>query len=218
MTFFGYNIQMISNSISSEIRKNQASWLIKYGQKIKYLSYILFLISLPLVIFTFSFEVLIFSLPALIAVVMYKSNNYTSFGFRTIPSFKLILIALIWSWVCVITPQLLFFSTVDFSFSFIVFSFILAISIPFDVRDLKHDSENLKTLPQIVGSKVSILIALSTLTFLIIYSYFKLEAVGLCYFFTLAAIAILPCYEPKNEYYYLFLIDGFLVLFPIFVM
>lgn len=218
MTFFGYNIQMSSNPISSNSRKNQTNWLSKYGQKMKYLSYTLFLISLPIVIVTFSFEVLIFSFPAFIAVVMYKSNHYTSFGFRTIPSLKLILIALIWSWVCVITPQLLFFTTVDFSFSIIVFTFILAITIPFDIRDLNYDSENLKTLPQIVGSIGCVLIALSLLIALILYTYFKLEKVELCYLFTFTALAVIPSYKARNEYYYLFLIDGFLVLFPIFVM
>ena len=110
MTFFGYNIQMISNPVPSDGRRNQTNWLMRYGQKIKYLSYFLFIISIPVVIVTFSFEVLIFSLPAFIAVIMYKSNNYTSFGLRTIPSLKLILIAMIWSWVCVITPQLLNYS------------------------------------------------------------------------------------------------------------
>ena len=44
----------------------------------------------------------------------------------------------------VVIPQLLFFSHVDFSFSIIVFTFILAITIPFDIRDLNYDSENLK--------------------------------------------------------------------------
>tara|TARA_Y100000589_G_scaffold280612_2_gene277101 strand:+ start:1770 stop:2558 length:789 start_codon:yes stop_codon:yes gene_type:complete len=218
MTFFGYNIQMSSNPISSNIRSNQTNWLIKHGQKMKYLSYILFVISIPIIIVTFSFDVLIFSLPAFIAVVMYKSKDYTSFGLRTIPSLKLILIALIWSWVCVVTPQLLFFPHVDFSFSIIVFSFILAITIPFDIRDLNFDSENLKTLPQIFGSTMCVLIALSILLALVCYSYFNLEKVGLCYLFTLTALFILPSYKARNEYYYLFLIDGFLVLFPIFVM
>ncbi len=218
MTFFGYNIQMSSNPISSNSRSNQTNWLIKHGQKMKYLSYILFVISIPIIIVTFSLDVLIFSLPAFIAVVMYKSKDYTSFGLRTIPSLKLILIALIWSWVCVVTPQLLFFPHVDFSFSIIVFSFILAITIPFDIRDLNFDSENLKTLPQIFGSTVCVLIALSILLALVFYSYFNLEKVGLCYLFTLTALFILPSYKSRNEYYYLFLIDGFLVLFPIFVM
>ena len=218
MTFFGYNIQMSSNPISSNIRSNQTNWLIKHGQKMKYLSYILFVISIPIIIITFSLDVLIFSLPAFIAVVMYKSKDYTTFGLRTIPSLKLILIALIWSWVCVVTPQLLFFPHVDFSFSIIVFSFILAITIPFDIRDLNFDSENLKTLPQIFGSTVCVLIALSILLALVCYSYFNLEKVGLCYLFTLTALFILPSYKARNEYYYLFLIDGFLVLFPIFVM
>ena len=175
-------------------------------------------ISIPNIIITFSLDVLIFSLPAFIAVVMYKSKDYTTFGLRTIPSLKLILIALIWSWVCVVTPQLLFFPHVDFSFSIIVFSFILAITIPFDIRDLNFDSENLKTLPQIFGSTVCVLIALSILLALVFYSYFNLEKVGLCYLFTLTALFILPSYKARNEYYYLFLIDGFLVLFPIFVM
>ena len=218
MTFFGYNIQMSSNSILNDSRRNQTNWLNEYGQKMKYLSYILFVISIPIVIIIFSFEVLIFSFPAFIAVVMYKSNDNIPFGLRTIPSLKLILIALIWSWVCVITPQLLYFSQVDLSFSTIVFTFILAITIPFDIRDLNYDSEDLKTLPQIVGSIGCVLIALSLLIFLIFYSYFKLEKVELCYLFTFTALAIIPSYKARNEYYYLFLIDGFLVLFPIFVV
>ena len=187
---------MSSNPISSNSRKNQTNWLSKYGQKMKYLSYILFIISIPLVIVTFSFELLIFSLPAFIAVVMYKSKDYTSFGLRTIPSLKLILIALIWSWVCVVTPQLLFFSHVDFSFSIIVFTFILAITIPFDIRDLNYDSENLKTLPQIVGSTVCVLIALSILLVLIFYSYFNLDKVGLCYLF----LSLIHISEPTRPY------------------
>ena len=218
MTFFGYNFQMNSNSIINDSRRNQTNWLHDYGLKMKYLSYMMLAISIPIIVVTFSFEVLIFSFPAFIAVVMYKSNDYVPYGLRTIPSLKLILIALIWSWVCVVTPQLLYFSQVDFSFSMIVFTFILAITIPFDIRDLNYDSENLKTLPQIVGSIGCVFIALSILIVLILYTYFKLEKVELCYLFTFTALAIIPSYKARNEYYYLFLIDGFLVLFPIFVM
>ena len=83
---------------------------------------------------------------------------------------------------------------------------------------MNYDSENLRTLPQIVGSTVCVLIALFILLALIFYSYVNLDKVGLCYLFTFTALVILPSYKVRNEYYYLFLIDGFLVLFPIFVM
>ena len=65
MTFFGYNIQMSSNSILNYSRRNQTNWLYEYGLKIKYLSYMLLAISIPIIVVTFSFEVLIFSLPSM---------------------------------------------------------------------------------------------------------------------------------------------------------
>ena len=91
--------------------------------------------------------------------------------------------------VCNYSSTTLSFHKVDLSFSTIVFTFILAITIPFDIRDLNYDSENLKTLPQIVGSIGCVLILLSILIVLIFYSYFKLEKVGLCYLFTLTALS-----------------------------
>ena len=47
--------------------------------------------------------------------------------------------------------------------------FILAITIPFDIRDLKYDKSNLKTLPIIFGaSKARLIGLLSLLVFEII--------------------------------------------------
>ena len=84
MTFFGYNIQMSSNPISSNSRMNQTNLtLSKYGQKMEiFILHPIFNFITHCYHVTFSFEVLIFSFPAFIAVVMYKSNLYTSFGFK----------------------------------------------------------------------------------------------------------------------------------------
>jgi len=73
---------------------------------------------------------------------------------RTISGIKIFVIAFCWAGVTVLIP--LIHLKVSFSWDLAgVFLqrllFVLAITIPFDLRDLEYDEANLKTIPQMLG-------------------------------------------------------------------
>jgi 4-hydroxybenzoate polyprenyltransferase len=87
-------------------------------------------------------------------------NNFISL--RSIPFLKLFWIAFIWTAVSVFFPLLEddFTATYGFLLAERIF-FILAITIPFDVRDIESDNaEGLRTLPVYFGSKSALNISL----------------------------------------------------------
>jgi len=94
-------------------------------------------------------------------------------GLRYSPFFKLFSVSIVWAILIIGIPQFLqydAFSTPsrmsEFSLSFEssalieihtlkIFILVLALCIPFEIRDLKYDDENLHTLPQVLGVKLS---------------------------------------------------------------
>jgi len=79
------------------------------------------------------------------------SNNIS---LRTVAGIKIFIIAFCWAGVTVIFPLLNYGVpiTSDVLIVFVQrFFFIVAITIPFDVRDLSHDADGLKTIPQLIG-------------------------------------------------------------------
>ena len=73
---------------------------------------------------------------------------------RTIGGLKVFVIALIWTGVTVIIPvvnESVSFTSDIALMGFQRFLFILVLMIPFEIRDLKFDSENLQTIPQRIG-------------------------------------------------------------------
>jgi len=73
---------------------------------------------------------------------------------RDLPYAKIIIIALVWTGVTWVLPHADMGAPVDGLFWWTAvqrFLFILAITIPFDARDLKYDDLRLKTIPQVMG-------------------------------------------------------------------
>jgi 4-hydroxybenzoate polyprenyltransferase len=98
------------------------------------------------------------------------------------------------------------------------FLFIVAITIPFDIRDLFQDQSNaLRTIPVIFGEKKSLflcqLFLATSLILLFVYTE-KLDtnfwAIALSIF--ISGWLILKSRWEKNEYYYFFLLDGTMIL------
>ncbi|WKK64942.1 hypothetical protein [Lutimonas zeaxanthinifaciens] len=87
-------------------------------------------------------------------------------GLRGVPMLKLLLISFIWAALTVILP--LVSSTDYFSDSMWLilgqrFFFVFAITIPFDIRDADFDKPELLTLPHLIGTDRSKLIAIIAL-------------------------------------------------------
>lgn len=105
--------------------------------------------------------------PFFLLTLFYVYPGSKSFkGLRSLPGLKLFVIALVWSGVTVLFPL----SASDIPLhqgEWLVFLqrflLILAITIPFDLRDLQLDEEELATLPQTLGVVASKWVAIFAL-------------------------------------------------------
>jgi 4-hydroxybenzoate polyprenyltransferase len=93
----------------------------------------------------------------------FKKSNQSFTSLRMLPGVKIVLIAFSWSYVTHLIPVILYSSwgwddTFEMLFRTL---FVIGLTIPFDVRDLKFDLEEMKTLPQLYGVKGAVAIALA---------------------------------------------------------
>ena len=92
--------------------------------------------------------------PILISIIyplLIKINNI-QYGIRNIPFLKIFLISFTWSYVTLLLPALYYNIQLDYfllSSFFERFLFVLAIAIPFDIRD--YHSDKIRTIPNTIG-------------------------------------------------------------------
>lgn len=145
---------------------------------------------------------------------------YAFGGLRKLWQLKSFVIVLVWLFSTTLLP-FLEDGTSSFGHCSIIlahFFFMLALTLPFDIRDLKYDSSNedfIKTIPMVVGEKNVRLISVLCLLFAGVF----LAVFQLKWFFVslpvmlLSALLISKLTSFKNEYYYTFLLDGMLFLY-----
>lgn len=140
---------------------------------------------------------------------------------RDVAYIKILLIAFTWALVCGSLP--LIQSSEQFMLSqhvavfFEKFFYIIAITIPFDIRDMEHDkSTDVKTIPIKIGIGNSILFALFCLvvSYVILLSVSNNISLQIAYLFTYAVTAyyILESSIKIDNFFYLFYMDGLMIL------
>ena len=148
---------------------------------------------------------------------------------RGYPYIKIYLILFVWMWVTAIMPW--GFGGAEFSADFMLFClqralFLMAILIPFDIRDLQTDFTFQQTIPQMTGVRTSIKTAL-----LLMVGYAALALVrwqtggieieiltGLLATGLAGAILIRYTDEQKPDAWFTFLIDSLLWLQPVLIL
>ena len=148
---------------------------------------------------------------------------------RGYPYIKIYLILFVWMWVTAIMPWGL--SGAEFSADFMLFFFqralfLMAILIPFDIRDLQADFTFQRTIPQMAGVRTSIKTAL-----LLMAGYAALALIrwqtggieieiltGLLATGLAGAILIRHTDEQKPDAWFTFLIDSLLWLQPVLIL
>ncbi len=139
---------------------------------------------------------------------------------RDVPSLKIFLIGIVWaatstflpylnqSVEVVEAPWLLFLAD---------FIFVVAITIPFDIRDIILDESEKKTIPQLLGEKKSlwvasvILLVNYALLILVADQFLVASLIGL----SLSIIFVRASTKDTPDIYFSFFVDGFLVLQPV---
>ena len=102
-------------------------------------------------------------------------NGTVWFRLRDVPGLKIFLIASIWALVTQGLPDLMSRQTLNYLALFERFLFIFAITIPFDIRDLRFDKFNLVTVPQYFGVRKARWIGIGALLiaeFVLVYRFF----------------------------------------------
>ena len=150
------------------------------------------------------------------------------YGLRKIPFAKIFIISLVWA---VSTMLLLVFeNNITISQNIIWqlvsrFLFVFAITIPFDIRDIKYDSQNVITIPLFFGLKKAKIIAFFALFICGIISFFQYlemalnfeNLLALILLYILATIFIQKSDENKGEIYFSFWVES-LSIFSYFLL
>src|SRR5690554_1023354 len=148
---------------------------------------------------------------------------------KDIPGLKIFLIALVWAAVTVILPALhasVSLRSRDVALTFLArMIFIFAITLPFDIRDMRGDARaGIRTLPMVLGPARTRLVALALMLVFcaLVLSHYgaRLDgpSVPLLASAALTGGALIFCARPRPEFYYVGLLDGTLLLQPLLVI
>lgn len=83
--------------------------------------------------------------------------NEQSFSLSELPFLKAFLVAI--TWVVLTTYIPMHLTQLNFTLLAAIFLFFLALSIPFDVKDIHFDPQSRKTIPQVFGIKNALIIS-----------------------------------------------------------
>lgn len=150
--------------------------------------------------------------------VLYALKTLKGKALRDLPYIKIHLIALTWVLVITIWPLVrnnsFIFDHIELLLA--LYFILIAITVPFDIRDLSYDDQKKKTLPQLVGVRFSKIIAALFLclgfTFLLIYDntfirnpIFFISFLGFFYL-------IIKTRKERKEMFFSGFIDGWIML------
>jgi len=153
--------------------------------------------------------------------------NSATYSLRSIPFLKIFLISLVWSYVTVLLPILYYSSSLDYvvlDVFFQRFLFIIAISIPFDIRDMYIDQ--IKTFPNTIGvyeSKLFAWFCLFLIDLLLIIDLINsiiTVPVFCALFITIEITSIIIYFSGQNKsfMFYGIIVEGLSIIMCLFVL
>src|SRR5690554_553505 len=225
-TLFIYNIQRILRLKEVKVKSSDRHhWLEDHVLLIKVLA-IIGIVGSVTIYFTvlgwnIDFWFLAFS--AIVGVLYAMKIHPKSMALRDIPYAKIYLIALQWALVSVYWPYMRIAEFTDFTVGLgvSIFFFILAATVPFDIRDLVYDGKHKSTIPQIFGVKGAKAIALLFLILSALSLYCSFPTVICMWLFYLCylvlAILIIGSRTERHEMYYSGIIDGWIIVYGVLI-
>ncbi|MFL5729549.1 MAG: hypothetical protein ACJ75J_08710 [Cytophagaceae bacterium] len=224
-TFFIYNVDLFvgEKSALDEIAQGRLGWRLKNRMWLKRINIFMGFVILGLSFFSSYKAFLFFAHLAIISLAYYFSLSLGSARLtplRRIPLLKAFVITYVWTGSSVLLPALKAGISPGNSEVVLIFMerylFLFALAIIFDIRDLRFDVKDIRTIPGLVGiSKTKILsFALLLIAAVLVVFHYK-DLYSMAAFelsFLLAAILIYKAKADSGEYYFLLLVDGAMVL------
>lgn len=160
VTFAVYNLQRIVKSFSP-IQKEWHHW-VRLNRR--------FLIAISILSGLAAFGVLLFKIrldwskglwhiPVLLLSMFYVVRIGGK-NLRELPTLKIVWIAITWLYVIYLFPLVNEGVRINNVMALGLFLYVFAVTIPFDIRDLPHDSPKQLTIPQLIGERLSRLLSI----------------------------------------------------------
>jgi len=143
---------------------------------------------------------------------------------RDLHYIKIFLIALVWAHITVVVP--VYFHGDQLSLKSMLLAaeqvfYFMAITLPFDIRDLDVDRENqVKTIPATIGlgasKRLSLLFALGSCLMVLIAYFLQLQSLESCIsmilFYSFIMILLRLKYQDFHDYFFSGILDGTMIL------
>lgn len=149
--------------------------------------------------------------------ILYALKSLKGKALRDFPYIKIHLIALTWVLVIAVWPILREEKSIINYIELLIalYLILIAITIPFDIRDLTYDSIQKKTIPQLIGVQLSKLVSSLLLTFgyLLIALFLSDFIQNPFYYISFVGFLglILNSQKERKEMYFSGLIDGWIL-------
>lgn len=229
-TLFIYNLSLVLGNrklkdANSPVRRHQ--WLLEHDTLLTVMGIAGLLISTYFLLFSFDIYTLVFLAPFGLLAAAYSfpiKIAGKTYVIRESGLNKIFVITLIWGVMTVLLPivevrGMEMLLTQDSILLFLSrMAFVFAITIPFDIRDLRYDKEtDVTTIPRVLGEKKAkamsvalmfVFIALTSFLHNPMNHAWKLIFAGLLLSGVTTAIILLFCNKNRPEYYFSFLIEG----------
>ncbi len=130
-------------------------------------------------------------------------------GLRSVPGLKLFVIAFVWAFTTGFLPAI-WNGHNGWCWLLERFLWTMALTIPFDVRDVKLDAQSIKTLPHIIGPRNSIYLAHACIwmSYALMVLVFGLPLISTFLLYLLFAVVIIVARAELGDLYYSFFIEG----------
>lgn len=226
-TLFIYNFQRIFYNKKSDVSLHsiRRKWIFQNQFTIRTLAGI-GLAGIMISMFNNNWRVIIYLAPLLILSVAYF---IPVIKLRKSAWFKLLTLVIVWTMVTAVVPIMLSNEIAERDLLLIAlrFCFMMAICIPFDIRDLKIDqADEISTLPQRLGEKRTRMLAMAfmMICLALIITEYVLGMFGLKIFIALFLSGVLNSImigmssSSRSEYFYVAGLDGTMILQGVMVI
>lgn len=219
-TFSIYNLQRL---VKHFFKKNNFSerhnWIYNNIKIIAFLVILSSIGSIYLFFSIFTIQDFLILLPFTLVSGLYAVSIFSNKrALRDLPFLKIFLIAITWGVTTVILPflqsELILSSKLIAQFLF-TFLFIVAITIPFDIRDIHLDDQKTRTLPQVLGTKGATTLAIFILGACLIINYLFFFNINYPIILFVSFVLIRLSNKKMPELYYSGILDGLMILFPL---
>ncbi|ETN96701.1 UbiA prenyltransferase family protein [Zhouia amylolytica] len=135
---------------------------------------------------------------------------------RSLTGIKVFIVASVWALITVVLPVL--DKRLEMTGDLVVetvqrFLFVVAVMVPFEIRDLSRDAQNLKTIPQLLGVRKAKMFGILLMLLLYLFDFLKDENnIGehlvLAFITILVIVLVGLAKENQGKYYSAFWVEG----------